>query len=512
MGGHKLMVSAMLGAGSFGKVWSAVDRKGKEVVIKEVLCASKKQLELVISEADVVKTMGASRDCRLPSLIGISAKKVDEGKGGWRVWVAMTRLPGQQVDHFLKSQRTLIASNRREKVHQVADAISMARVMLTQLAPVFQRINRHFYHRDATARNILIDGGDGVKPPTFSVVDFGLAVDSEHWQAPDPDPRSTTDDEAATGSAETVLAAEDAGAQDGVGNDGRVSRAASGWRHRGVAGDGRYWPTSAWLLFEFNSPVELLAFPELCWEYQRRLDIHSVGVVALQVLVDMFPQVDDSFVTDSSVLLKVGNLQRSWEIYWSDVSALWRGIFDGMQKQQLEQLRAEYRKAEVHKRVRRNLESLRLAICGLRRVCASGERAGARDNEIGHLGVGSVALMDALLVMIGRGDSIRSGDDWQFVQDILAGDRSAPQQPEEDPLPGNAFVSSSTLALGSSSGSLVSVTPFKRSSSRTASASALPRHARALVKMPSALEQPAGRHCHDNSIVSLQSDVVSIIE
>lgn len=60
------------------------------------------------------------------------------------------------------------------------------------------------------------------------------------------------------------------------------------WHHLDVGGDCRYWPVSAWVQFLLGW-TELDAHPPWRYEYQTQLDLHSFGLTALQVVVDMLP-------------------------------------------------------------------------------------------------------------------------------------------------------------------------------------------------------------------------------
>eukprot|EP00928_Gymnodinium_smaydae_P054524 TRINITY_DN3827_c0_g1_i2.p1 TRINITY_DN3827_c0_g1~~TRINITY_DN3827_c0_g1_i2.p1 ORF type:complete len:830 (+),score=103.66 TRINITY_DN3827_c0_g1_i2:68-2491(+) len=375
----RLSVGLLLGQGSFGKVWSATDQVGNAAVIKEIKCPTRKQLDNVANEAGVVQTLGDAGVQGIPLLLGMKCRRITPGHDGWRVWLAMTRLPGQQVDHFLTERRARLALDVRHDIHSdmrcLAKAASLAKTMLSQVSPIFQRLNQRVYHRDATARNILVEAGKGSSFAQFSVVDFGLAVDARSWVD-----------------------------VEGDSSGGR-------WRRRGVSGDGRYWPASAWLLFESDSPDELASNSPFAYEYQHRLDIHSVGIAALQILVESLPNLD-GMLTETpgleGLLASMMRLRTIWQTYWNDVSLLWKGIFQAIQSRTIEHTRAHYRATAAHRHVLNGLCSLRAALKRLqysaqsvsynhllnnREMCAFARKAAADASLVAR----------ALLLMLGTG-------------------------------------------------------------------------------------------------------------
>ena len=74
---------------------------------------------------------------------------------------------------------------------------------------------------------------------SFGLIDFGLAVDARAWKC-------------------------------------------GAWCRSGASGDGRFWPTSAWRMFTGEALDE-----DLRAEYSAHLDLHSIGLSALQALVTL---------------------------------------------------------------------------------------------------------------------------------------------------------------------------------------------------------------------------------
>eukprot|EP00913_Durusdinium_trenchii_P029489 g27642.t1 len=58
------------------------------------------------------------------------------------------------------------------------------------------------------------------------------------------------------------------------------------WRTEYIGGDSRYWPPSSWIM-HLVGPEGFDRRPDLCEQYQRRLDIHGLGITALELLCSM---------------------------------------------------------------------------------------------------------------------------------------------------------------------------------------------------------------------------------
>merc|ERR1719469_88907 len=108
------------------------------------------------------------------------------------------------------------------------------------------------------------------------------------------------------------------------------------WHHLDVGGDCRYWPVSAWVQFLLGW-TELEAHPPLRFEYQTQLDLHSFGLTALQVFVEMLPPLRSSDAISGlsssqdghvQLLSGVAALQVAWERYWSTVTPLHSRLMD----------------------------------------------------------------------------------------------------------------------------------------------------------------------------------------
>jgi hypothetical protein len=264
----------------------------------------------------------------------------------------------------------------------------MAKELVLQLAPAFERIVTRTYHRDVTPRNILLDTAPGARP-SFGLIDFGLAVDSTQWRI-------------GLASVKSMFP-----------SDGTPA-----WMHFGVAGDGRYWPVASWYMFEMGAEkVSRCAGLEL--EYKMHLDVHSLGLSAVQVLVELSPQPhsaddesrQDNDEYDDELLTRLWCLRTAWQQYWEEATRFWQCIYDTFRSGgDFKALKAAYVRADVHETMRRSLLSLRGAITQVRDASArAGPMAGVRDVP---------ALMDALLLMVGIGEK-DSTINWGTIRELL---------------------------------------------------------------------------------------------
>jgi len=265
--------------------------------------------------ADDAEFEGLPASClsRVPSLVASDTLEL-KPQQLWRVRLAMTHINGEPLDSYMERcrvSRLRKYASKRPTLPQlrqdVAQAAYVTRELLVQLAPAFEHISSVALHRDVNAHNILIDNeNDG--PPSFGLVDFGLAVDETCWRMEESESSSPA-------------------RPSRVGQDGVCT-----WHHLDVGGDCRYWPISAWLQFLYGC-TELALHATLCHEYLNRLDLHSLGVTALQLFVEMLPQMgpnDDSkthcfgdgAATSSAWPKKIAALQCAWREYWDTVSPL----------------------------------------------------------------------------------------------------------------------------------------------------------------------------------------------
>lgn len=411
--GRTLCVTAAIGEGSFGTVWGAKvtgEEPSAEVALKEVPCRSKQALAEAAFEGSLLGALSTANvresfqeaASRIPTLLGLQVDHL--GPQMWRVRVAMSRLPGEPLWRYVERRPSPAwDSCNLDRRRFLATATNLAKELLLQLSPTLEFVSTRAYHRDVTPRNILIDSCEG-QAPCFGLIDFGLAVDAAHWRL-------------------------------GVSTVPSLQRSTGvpAWRQAGVAGDGRYWPVSSWYMFGYG-PNELERRSGLCLEYKMQLDLHSLGISALQVFVEMLPaensREDRSVRHESDLVLRLMTLQAAWRRYWQDASKFWQCIYDTFRSDgDFKALKAAYVRAGVHDVVRRNLTALRNALQELRATAQADQHAvehmSALDSQLcGELS----ALADALLAMIGTGEKVDHAAGWASVSAILNMTQPQPQR------------------------------------------------------------------------------------
>lgn len=299
IGNHRLRCSHVLGRGSFSEVWSGEEvgtQDRLEVALKDIKCNNQSDLQQAIFEAEMLmgfangahgSSPGPPRH-RIPRYL---AHKVDNRQDAWRVRMAMTRVPGEPLDAFLKRPpppgQDVQAAVRR--------GCMLAMQLIRQLAPTLDRISHKAFHRDVNAHNVLlseaVDGGvysnsadpeEAISHASFWLIDFGLAVDSSTWN--------------------TV------------------------WREADIGGDCRYWPQSSWFV-SFWGADEMAAQKDLCNQYKTRLDVFGLGITALEVLCTIALDGSNAAGCHPEIGGAADGLRGSWRRllnawtkYWTDVT------------------------------------------------------------------------------------------------------------------------------------------------------------------------------------------------
>lgn len=340
--GNNYHVSEPLGMGSFGAVWAAERRDGVkgEVAVKEILCRSQKELGDATLEGRLLRLIHSTRPQQLvgkvPDLVGCEAEPL--GPDQWLMRLAMTKVPGMQLDTFLE-MRHLPSARGSVDSSAVANAVAVtvsqcqslagvcrfSRSLLSQLASIFECMAPVVYHRDVSPHNILIDV-ESSNNPRFGLVDFGLGIDLQSWHG---------------------------------------QKGPSSWHYVDIGGDCRYWPVSVWIMFVGGSD-ELDKLPHLSKEYQTRLDFHALGITVLEILMSLLPA--SAFAID-----EIWSLQAAWNQYWKDVTRFWKRtmeVFDsGQDPVHLKQwIRTEGRVVDT---LGADLLSLRSALRRAADACAS---------------------------------------------------------------------------------------------------------------------------------------------
>lgn len=433
-------------------MWAAECLEGGTLALKEIICSSREDLLNAMYEGHLLNTISGEgmlaggraeepcidgpgvcrsgsrrllplRACagRLPLLVDCETTQL--GPDLWRVRLAMTRLLGDPLDLFLENRRLHFEQSKQDYEgsrafsRQFLEACHFAREMLVQLAPTFEHIAGSAYHRDVNAHNILIHKGEQLTPH-YSVVDFGLAVDTHCWQSEE------------VGGAVSSRPTR-------VGPDG-----ASTWHLLDVGGDCRYWPVSAWLQFLLGWHA-LHEEQQLCTEYKMNLDTHAFGITALQILAELLPSprdIDDGCLRlDGDVPLsccddpgadggggnhgltsRIRTLLEVWDRYWGRVSPLHCCLVDTFtNKGDWDTLKVECYRSQVHCAIQDDLRAIRAALKDARDACYfSPMTAGYRF---------VAGLFDALLMLISSGDAsgrerVEGPQLWQYVCKLLESD------------------------------------------------------------------------------------------
>lgn len=372
MGSSRFRIGSALGQGSFGVVWGASSANG-DVAIKEIVCRSSEALADAEFEGQLLRTLGGVVDghTRIPSLIAIDKN----GSGSdWRVRLAMTQIPGEPLGKVLDGRRSATPKGCVEIRQAFADALDLAGELLRQLVPTFEHVAMFAFHRDVTPRNILICRDRGTR---FGLIDFGLAVDSTFWRL-----------------GVSVV------------SPTQPNTATPGWQQVTVAGDGRYWPVCSWFVFG-HGRRELGKHPGLCQEYKNSLDVHSLGLTALQVVAELTPPRSEE--STEPLFVKLWQLRVAWQTYWKDATHFWLSIYQSFQKGgDFQALKAAYARAKVHEAICRDLLALRLAIHEAREAC---------DGTMHASLARAPAFLDALLLMVGTGET--EPVSWETIRELL---------------------------------------------------------------------------------------------
>eukprot|EP00435_Cladocopium_sp_Y103_P034049 s1660_g8.t1 len=246
----------------------------------------------------------------------LSVEDVDSCREGWRICLAMARVPGESLDSWLRKRGN---KQQQDGPSSVRRGCALAIALLRQLGPTLSRISSHVWHRDVNSHNILISVAEGSSVEdeaikqrichllfgisnrvSFWLIDFGLAVESQSW------PQK--------------------------------------WHNTDVAGDCRYWAPSSFVM-SFCGPEEgstvqragwmrlpriqmhsTAASPDFCSQYKTKLDIVGLGLTALELLCSTALASKETWGPDG---LR-GSWERlldTWERYREDVTRWHSMIF-----------------------------------------------------------------------------------------------------------------------------------------------------------------------------------------
>lgn len=285
LGGYRFRCRHVLGRGSFGEVWSAETmgaQESMEVALKDIVCQGESDMQQALFEVNLLKNLQVATPGEGSCIPQYFAHGVVQKSGGssCRVRVAMSRVPGEPVDTFVSKPPPV----GQDGPVSVRRGCGLATQLIKQLGPTLERVNRLAWHRDVNSHNVLVSdavtGGNlGTDSPAenarFWLIDFGLAVDSRLWP--------------------------------------------SAWPKSDIGGDCRYWPPSSWLM-SFHGAPALLQRADLRHQYETRLDIFGLGVLALELLCTHALVADDGTGSTDSLRGAWRRLMTAWSKFRRDVT------------------------------------------------------------------------------------------------------------------------------------------------------------------------------------------------
>lgn len=346
IGGLVFRCRRVLGRGSFSEVWSgqAFDNVEAplEAALKDILCLNSTELQQAEFEAKLLKTFRShaafipgqgAPTMRIPRYLGHTVE--DLANGGWRLRMAMTRVPGECLDSFLvRSAADARQGPSMDGRVALKRGVILASGLVRQLGPTLDLIAPLAWHRDVNSHNVLVTDGldgtrlhsgsepeDSARRASFWLIDFGLAVDRPTW----PD----------------------------------------SWPHADVAGDCRYWPPSSFVM-SFYGPEDIITNQGLTEQYKTRLDVAGLGLTALELLCSTaLAGLHAWGPAGPNACLR--ELLTAWETYWTEVtrwhSMIFRVFADGGDIGALyQQLGQEHVVSRVHDHIVRIRNLLRACI------------------------------------------------------------------------------------------------------------------------------------------------------
>jgi len=325
IGQTQFVVGGVLGEGAYARVWAAEGPAQEDVAIKEMRCGQgpgilpDATLQRAMFEVSAMQKLAdGQEDNSSPTIC--APRVIDHqfwplgpaAPGAYLCRVAMSRRAGVPLVDWLerRTRRSRSVAPRSgvdsDEVGRYCrsffDAVMVARTMLVQLCPTFEKLNLGIaYHRDVNARNLLIysptDGDPneqaiGAAPPDSSllqcsIVDFGNSTDARAWIGPP---------------------------QEGS------------WQVENPTGDARYWGPASWLRF-LGGAQAVLSDAGLTRQYARRLDIFAMAICALEIIgklhnVECPPELTLRSLArmrgaEVRLVHCIQRLRNSWSAYWT---------------------------------------------------------------------------------------------------------------------------------------------------------------------------------------------------
>jgi serine/threonine protein kinase len=302
-----------LGKGSFGVVFAGTDDETDQpVAIKDITCKSEKEFDQAKFEFEVMRkledklaTMSPRRlqkeKLNCPKFFAMTHERIQGGR--WKVLGAMERVAGETLDGWEGKKKGKLSFD---------DSCMVARKLLEQLAPTFDRVSEIAFHRDVNAHNILINvDNDDVSTAQFTLIDFGLAVDAREWT---------------TGK----------------------------WKVHDIGGDCRYWPASAWMQFIYGYKyLESMESHSGNFKdhYIYMLDVHSLALTAIQLIVDTM---------DPTSAPAAASLGPAWTRYWDYSTQYWKQVYAVFSKGgDWNKMKNDFMKIRVQETTKENVKKLR---------------------------------------------------------------------------------------------------------------------------------------------------------
>lgn len=311
----RLRCEELLGSGSYSTVWLAKvvpqrqssaklqenQEEVKSVALKDVFCRGEAALQQSLFEVQLLmaveRRMSRNKaEVSPPRLPRCLTYQVDASEEGWSVRMALTRLKGEQLDGWLQRSCEVNGGHfQRPWTDQLHGGCILARQLLQQLGPTLQNLAPLAWHRDVNSHNVLIcneDSEDGMlsangqeEKASFWLCDLGLAVDSQSWTGEE-----------------------------------------SLWRVTDIGGDCRYWPASCWMVHCYGADY-LEERPHLCKQYQSRLDIHALGITAIEILCTGALALRSAGAPAGDTASCWSELLDAWKQYHETVSDWWQAIY-----------------------------------------------------------------------------------------------------------------------------------------------------------------------------------------
>lgn len=151
---------------------------------------------------------------------------------------------------------------------------------------VFSALQSIAYHRDISARNILVRdnglGDDGKAQMNFTIVDFGLAALSDSWKHGD-------------------------------------------WHSLDLVGDLRYWSPASWMVFAHGSShLEQLRYTGFRRMYEERIDHFAIGILVLELFFALWGGPERGGTERSQQSSPLGVAYAAWNVYWATIYGLFQ--------------------------------------------------------------------------------------------------------------------------------------------------------------------------------------------